>query len=249
MKLLICSLVAILMIQAPMVVHGIPSYLGAIRAHSQPPGILKHAHNLAEQRQIVMDGRTNGVFIELSEDGAPIIIQETTSSMTKYLSLTPAVNFDGHSLTIDCSFVRSNNGDELSVGTYCRNETEATADNIEDSINDKHMLAYSKDASWLAKTYKIGNCRDRRGLQYFGLYVVRCSESANDEVTDDITIFFLNEKFEIIEKSEGLEFSPLKSETEPESRFFWGISAETPYRIIKKNDSAVPSFLRKTADK
>ncbi|AZD86896.1 hypothetical protein C4K14_4074 [Pseudomonas chlororaphis subsp. aureofaciens] len=206
-----------------------------VEGSSQSTKTLDIVRMVAKQREIVLDGWVNGTHIELSADETPLIIQETTGSITKYLSITPVVSFNKKSLTIDCSYVRSYDSEVLSVGTYCRGDIESSADNVEEAINERHMFKYSRSVDWLAQANRVAQCPQPSGLKYFDLYVLRCDSTESDETTDGVTIFFLDELYRVKLRVHGYEFSPRKSDSKPRHGEFWGVHRNSPYEIIAKD--------------
>lgn len=210
------------------------------KGSAQSAEILETVKTLAKQREIVLEDYNTD--IELSTDGTPLIIEETTSSVTKILAITPVVKFSQNSLTIDCSYVRASfEGETISVGTYCRGETEATVDSVEAAGDDRHMFAYSKTADWLTKVRnkvrKVARCPHPGGMKYFSLYIVRCDSSESNATTDGVTIVILNESYRLITSVSGYEFSPQKADTMPKHAMFWGLRKNSSYHyeILQKD--------------
>lgn len=193
--------------------------------------------DLAEMDGFLANASPMFTYIERSDSGDVNIIQETSASRNKYKTITPVIGASDKDIYIDCSYIKSEDdlSREVQVGTYCRGQSKATLDSLEDAISDKHLMAYSNAHPWITKALSIDNdCPSATGLDYGGYHVLRCDSGESNELTQDISIAFYSGDRELAFKIKGFEFSPNTKRMSDNTLVFWGLENESAHSVIHR---------------
>lgn len=210
---------------------------------------LAEAKRIAELKNLTGAVGQNYTYIEGSTKDGIKIIYETASSRTKYKIISPIIRVNSDAIFIDCSYIRAidNLSGTVSVGAFCRGESEATSDSIEDAVNDQNTIPYSSTASWLKNVNNVIDCKSPSGLIYSDLYFIRCQNGSNDELTDNVTINIMSSNFINIFSANGYEFVPIKGIKKAKKLIFFELNKNSTHKIIEislpiKNNAVHPSF-------
>ncbi|MEL1266105.1 hypothetical protein [Pseudoxanthomonas putridarboris] len=173
-------------------------------------------------------------YLDITEDGINLIIQDTFSSRQKYKSITPFLLAYKEKLIINCTYLRAfDDKGMVSVGSYCRDQSEATVDSLEDAINNNNIIPYTTEHPWLTSLSLSTGCQGvAAGLSYSNYHVLRCDLGDSDELTDNISVSVFDENFAILVQMNGYEFSPILNSAHKDKFVFWGLHKESGYKII-----------------
>ncbi|QOY62255.1 hypothetical protein INQ40_10040 [Lysobacter sp. H21R4] len=176
-------------------------------------------------------------YLEKSTGGDLLIIQETSGSRNTYKTITPIVEASSRAIYIDCSYVKSEDNltREVRVGAYCRGQSEATRDSLEDAISEKHLVYYSKNYPWIAQAVSIsGRCPAAMGIEFSGYHILRCDAGSSNELTEDISIEVFSRSLEPVVQLRGVEFAPSEADLADGVLVFWGLRDNSPHSIIRR---------------
>lgn len=193
--------------------------------------------DLAETDGLFANASSMFTYIERSDSGDVNIIQETSASRNKYKTITPVIGANDNDIYIDCSYIKSEDDltSEVKVGTYCRGQSKATLESLEDAISDNHLMAYSSAHPWITKTFSVDNdCPSATGLNYNSYYVLRCDSGQSNELTQDISIAFYSVDLELVFEINGFEFSPNTKRMSDHTLVFWGLDNESAHSVIHR---------------
>lgn len=210
--------------------------LQASARQGDPIGVskLEEIKQIAGGAGIIGAHGSSYTYIDGTPAGGYMIVQETFASRTEYKSITPIIRVDEEGLVIDCSYVRSvDEVDGVAVGRYCGGARIATADALEEAVDDGHMLLFSPRASWL-NLLNVGACKNRAGLIYINLYVVRCGAADVGEVTSSVSVKVFSSENKLLLSMGGYELAPDIQASNPRALTFWRLDGDSHHVIVER---------------
>ncbi len=193
--------------------------------------------DVANELGIIENYPSLHTYLEKSIGGELLIIQETSGSRNTYKTITPVVEASSRAIYIDCSYVKSEDNltREVRVGAYCRGQSEATRDSLEDAISEKHLVYYSKNYPWIAQAVSIsGRCPAAMGIEFSGYHILRCDAGSSNELTEDVSIEVFSRNLEPVFQLRGVEFSPSEADWADDVLVFWGLRNNAPHSVIRR---------------
>lgn len=200
-----------------------------------PAGVfIKDLDAVARSHNLIGNHGSNYSYLDEAGEGAPILIHETFSSRTKYKILTPILGSTSENLVVNCSLIRSTEGgSEIAVGNYCRGESPASIDTIEDAINDQWTMRYSTSLPWLRDVSLKLPCEHAMGLEDGSLRALRCrSTTEEDETTESVTTYILSITLEPYLTMAGYEFAGTTENGE--SLIFWRMDKAGQHELAER---------------
>lgn len=214
-------------------VHGHFTSVGSPRRSNRGVQIRRNKANCRGAGIIGAHG-SSYTYIDGTPAGGYMIVQETFASRTEYKSITPIIRVDEEGLVVDCSYVRSvDEVDGVAVGRYCGGARIATADALEEAVDDGHMLLFSPRASWL-NLLNVGACKNRAGLIYINLYVVRCGAADVGEVTSSVSVKVFSSENKLLLSMGGYELAPDIQASNPRALTFWRLDGDSHHVIVER---------------